>query len=75
MKIKYRLIYEWTDEQPDILDYANTNDCSIKESMQDLIEWNKAEIVNKMDNKAGNILNNYINRFEYEIINDSRSIN
>lgn len=38
MKIKYRLIYEWESPSMDIESYAQDNDCSINEAIDELIQ-------------------------------------
>ena len=67
MKIKYRLIYEWTSEEPDILDYANENEFSIEEAIDDSIQWNREEFADRLNDYSMRILG-LEGKFEYEVI-------
>ncbi len=67
MKIKYRLIYEWTSEEPDILDLANTNEYSIEEAINDSIQWNQEEFADRLNDYGMRILG-FEGQFEYEVI-------
>ena len=75
MKIKYKLTYEWESPSADIESYAEDNDCNIDEAINELIQWNTEEQFERMETRAANILNGYTSKFEYEVINDSCSIN
>lgn len=75
MKIKYKLTYEWESSSADIESYAKDNDCNIYEAIDELIQWNIEEYCGRMETRAANILDNYTNKFEYEVINDGCSIN
>ena len=75
MKIKYRLIYEWESPSADIESYAQDNNCSINEAINELIQWNTEEYFGRMETRAANVLDVYTSKFEYEVINDGRSIN
>jgi hypothetical protein len=70
MKIKYRLTYEWESPSADIESYAQDNDCSIDEAINELIQWNTEEYFGRMETRAANILNGYTSKFEYEIMDD-----
>jgi len=70
MKIKYRLTYEWESPSADIESYAQDNDCSIDEAINELIQWNIEEYFGRMEMRAANILNGYTNKFEYEVVDD-----
>ena len=67
MKIKYRLTYEWTSEEPDILDLANTNEYSIEEAIDDSIQWNQEEFADRLNDYGMRILG-LEGQFEYEVI-------
>lgn len=75
MKIKYRLTYEWESPSADIESYAKDNDCNIYEAIDELIQWNTEEYFERMETRAANVLDGYTSKFEYEVINDGRSIN
>lgn len=66
MKIKYRLIYEWTSEEPDILDLANANEYSIEEAIDDSIQWNQEEFADRLNDYGMRILG-LEGKFEYEV--------
>lgn len=70
MKIKYKLIYEWTSEESDILEWADANEYSIDEAIDELIQWNIEEYCGRMETRAANILDHYTSNFEYEVVDD-----
>ena len=69
MKIRYRLIYEWTSEEPDILDRANANEYSIEEAIDDSIQWNQEKFADRLNDYAGRMLG-LEGQFEYEVVDD-----
>ncbi len=67
MKIKYRLIYEWMSDESDILDCMNANECSIKEAINNSIQWNQEEFADRLNDYGMRILG-LEGQFEYEVI-------
>jgi len=70
MKIKYKLTYEWESPSADIESYAEDNECSIDEAIDELIQWNTEEYFERMETRAANILDHYTSKFECEVVND-----
>ena len=70
MKIKYKLVYEWEDDNDSILDYADSNNCSFEEAVEDLKIWNKEQFADRIDARADNILSHYTSNFEYKVEDD-----
>lgn len=67
MKIKYKLTYEWEDNEVDITAYAEDNGTSIEEAIKQLTAWNRENVVERLDYHAANILSIGANfKFEYE---------
>ena len=67
MKTKYKLTYEWEDNEADITSYAEDNGVDIEQAVRELVEWNIEDIVERMDERAANILPIGANfKFEYE---------
>lgn len=69
MKIKYKLIYEWVSEEPDILDCMNANEYSIEEAINDSIQWNQEEFADRLNSYSMKMLG-LEGQFEYEVVND-----
>ena len=70
MKIKYTLTYEWEEDEASILDYIKSNECTFEEAIEELKEWNKEELADRIDTRAANILGNYTSTFNYKIVQE-----
>ena len=69
MKIKYTLTYEWEDDEASILDYMESNECTFEEAIENLKEFNKEQLADRINTRAANILDNYTSTFNAEEIN------
>lgn len=70
MKIKYTLIYEWEEDEASILDYMKSNECTFEEAIEELKNWNKEQLADRLDTRADNILDNYTSTFNYKVIQE-----
>lgn len=70
MKIKYTLTYEWEEDEASILDYMESSKCSFEEAIENLKEWNKEQLADRIDTRAANILNDYTSTFNYKVIQE-----
>lgn len=70
MKIKYTLTYEWEDDEASILDYMEGNECTFEEAIENLKEWNREQLADRIDTRAANILNDYTSTFNYKVIQE-----
>lgn len=70
MKIKYTLTYEWEEDEASILDYMESNKCSLEEAIEELKKWNKEQRADRVDTRAANILDNYTSTFNCKVIQE-----
>lgn len=69
-KIKYKLTYEWEEDEASILDYMKSNECTFEEAIENLKEWNREQLADRIDTRAANILNNYTSTFNYKVVQE-----
>jgi len=70
MKIKYTLTYEWEEDEASILDYMESNKCSLEEAIEELKKWNKEQLADRVDTRAANILNDYTSIFNCKVVQE-----
>ena len=70
MKIKYTLTYEWEDDEASILDYMESNECTFEEAIENLKEFNKEQLADRINTRAANILDNYTSTFNYKVVQE-----
>ena len=70
MKIKYTLTYEWEEDEASILDYMESNECTFEEAIENLKEFNKEQLADRIDTRAANILDNYTSTFNYKVVQE-----